>query len=91
MFRLPGCNEIAAGPELAERLSLIFSVWYHISFPDYVAGILPAIRGRDAHDTILKIRFVVNVLSAERADLPKQKPNKNKPLRNFFFSFEFLF
>jgi len=31
-FRLPGRDEIAAGPELAERLSLFFSVWYHISF-----------------------------------------------------------
>jgi len=30
-FRLPGSDEIAAGPELAERLSLFFSVWYHIS------------------------------------------------------------
>jgi len=29
-FRLPGSDEIAAGPELAERLSLVFSVWYHI-------------------------------------------------------------
>jgi hypothetical protein len=29
-LRLPGSDEIAAGPELAEWLSLFFSVWYHI-------------------------------------------------------------
>jgi hypothetical protein len=30
-FRLPGGDEITAGPELAERLNLSFSIWYHIS------------------------------------------------------------
>jgi hypothetical protein len=30
-LRLPGSDEIAAGSELAERLSLSFSIWYHIS------------------------------------------------------------
>ena len=30
-FRLPDRYEIAAGPELAERLSLSFSIWYHLS------------------------------------------------------------
>ena len=30
-FRLPDRDEIAAGPELAERLSLSFSIWYHLS------------------------------------------------------------
>jgi len=29
-FWLPGRDEIAAGPELAKRLSLSFSVWYHL-------------------------------------------------------------
>jgi hypothetical protein len=51
----------------------------------------PAIRGRDALDTILQIRLVANVLSAGHANLPKQKPNKNKVLQEFFFAFEFLF
>jgi len=30
-FRLPGRDEIAAGPELAERPALFFFVWYHFS------------------------------------------------------------
>ncbi len=30
-FRFPGRNEITAGPEFAERLSLFFSIWYHLS------------------------------------------------------------
>jgi hypothetical protein len=35
---------------------------------------------------IHKIRSVANVLSAGRVNLPKQKPNKNKPFLDFFFS-----
>ncbi len=30
-FRLPDRDEIAAGPELAERLSFFFSISYHLS------------------------------------------------------------
>jgi hypothetical protein len=90
-FWLPDRDEIAAGPELAERLALSFSIWYHLYFPGCVAGFKPAIRGRDALDTILQIRSVANVLSAGRVNLPKQKPNKNVLLQDFFFAFTFLF
>jgi hypothetical protein len=75
-FRLPGRDEIAAGSELAKRLSLSFSIWFHLFF-----RLLE----------ILQIRSVANVLSAGHTDLPKQKPNKNKPNQDFFFAFGFLF
>jgi hypothetical protein len=47
----------------------------------------PAIRGRDALDTIRQIRSVADVLSAGHINLPKQKPNKNMLLQDFFFAF----
>jgi len=64
------------GPNLQSG-SACFFLSGIIFFPDCVAGLLSAIRGLDALDTIVQIRSVANVLSAERADLPKQKPNKN--------------
>ena len=80
------------GPNLQSG-SAFFSLsgFIFLRFPGCVAGFQPAIRGRDALDTILQIRLVANILSAGHTNLPKQKPNKNKPLQDFFFVFEFLF
>jgi len=77
-FRLPGCDEVAARPEFAERPGLFFFVWYHFSLIRWLSK-------------ILRICLVANVLSAVCANLPKQKPNKNKPFQDFFFPFDFLF
>jgi len=82
-FWHPGYDEITAGPELAQRLGLSFSIWFHLLFQPY---------------KILQIRSVANVLrkeslglSAGHDDLPKQKPNKNQPNQHFFFVFGFRF
>jgi hypothetical protein len=75
-FWLPGCDEIAAGPELAKRFSLSLFIWFHLFF---------------RLSEILQIYSVANVLSAGHTNLPKQKPNKITLLQDFFFALWFLF
>jgi hypothetical protein len=76
-FGLPGHDEIAAGPELAQRLGSSFSIRYHF----YCSGF----------QKLAQFCSIASAVSAGRADLPKQKPNKNKPLLDFFFALGFLF
>jgi hypothetical protein len=76
-FGLPGSDEIAAGPELAQRFGFWFCIWSHSC--------------RSGFQKLAQFRSIASVVSAGRADLPKQKPNKNKPLQDFFFALRFLF
>jgi hypothetical protein len=82
-FRFPGRNEIAAGAELAQWFDLSLSIWFHL--------FSCLCRGFAALGTILQICSIANVVSAGRVNLPKQKPNKNKPFRDFFFAFKLPF
>jgi len=83
-FGCQAATKSPPGPNLQSGSACLFLSGI-IFFPDCVAGFQSAIRGRDALDTILQIRLVANVLSAGHTNLPKQKPNKNQPLQDFFF------
>jgi hypothetical protein len=70
-LRLPDGDEIAAGSELAERLDLSIGLGLHFHFiPDF--------------NHISKIIHQQWSLSAKHPKSPKQKPNKNPRLPEFF-------
>jgi len=98
-LRLPGNREIASGSELAQRFNLSGSVSYHFVSPSGLFGHedtktpsfvyfyflrVPALVAHNFyfHHVVENIRQQV-LLSANRPELPKQKPNKNTAIVSF--------